>query len=411
MIDNKIFFSDISANINISFADLIKDLKSIKLYHKFCKQPSFYQYFLRIILAAICDRQIVLLDSDFSDAEIKNMAGVGKDEINAAENIIIPAFNSIDDVLHRIKLAENFEIVLFTSGTTGLPKKVSHTYSSIARHVKCSEKHSDDIWGFAYNPTHMAGLQVFFQALMNKNTIVRLFGLDRNDILKSIKDKKITHISATPTFYRLLLPLNEKLECVKNLTSGGERFDEKTLTSLKNSFCNAKITNVYASTEAGTLFASDGNSFTLKESIKPFVKIENGELLLHKSILGKSENFTGDWYNTGDLVEIISEDPLAFRFLSRKNEMINVGGYKVNPEEVEDNLRSISGIANARVYGKKNNILGNIVCAEIILKDPSLGEKFIRGELKKSLQEFKIPRIMKFVENIEFTKTGKTARK
>lgn len=79
-------------------------------------------------------------------------------------------------------------MTLFTSGTTGLPKSVSHSFASITRQVKKSERHINDIWGFAFNPTHMAGLQVFFQALLNKNSIIRLFGLDTKEIIREIKN-------------------------------------------------------------------------------------------------------------------------------------------------------------------------------------------------------------------------------
>lgn len=87
------------------------------------------------------------------------------------------------------------------------------------------------------------------------------------------------------------------------------------------------MTNVYASTEAGTLFASAGNEFVIKEEMKNLVRVENGELLIHSSLLGKSSlvDVDGDWYHTGDIIEIVHDIPLIFHFLSRKNEMINVG--------------------------------------------------------------------------------------
>ena len=120
---------------------------------------------------------------------------------------------------------------------------------------------------------------------------------------------------------------------------------------------------------------------------------------------------SGEWYNTGDCVEIISENPLSFKFLSRKNEIINVGGYNVNPNEVEQALMEIDGIRAARVFAKKNSILGNIICAEVVSESGELDETSIRKRLSNRLQAFKIPRIIKFVETLKSTNTGKLSRK
>ncbi len=98
-------------------------------------------------------------------------------------------------------ISDDWKVTLYTSGTTGIPKKVTHNFNSITRFVKISERNTNSIWGFAYNPTHMAGIQVFFQALLNGNAIVRLFGLSANEIHREINENFITHISATPTFY------------------------------------------------------------------------------------------------------------------------------------------------------------------------------------------------------------------
>lgn len=256
----------------------------------------------------------------------------------------------------------------------------------------------------------MAGVQVFFQALMNGNTMVRLFGMGKDDIFKAIEQYKITHISATPTFYRLLLPSDKAFEIVERITSGGEKFDTKTIEQLSRLFPRAKITNVYASTEAGTLFASVGDVFSIKPEVAELVKFENNELHIHKKLMGTTEFSLEEWYHTGDLVEIISNHPLQFHFLSRKNEMINVGGNKVNPAEVEETLRNIDGIKDTRVFAKNNSVLGNIICCEIVRENEMLDEPKIRSYLQKNLQEYKIPRIMKFVDELATTLTGKIKR-
>ena len=90
--------------------------------------------------------------------------------------------------------------------------------------------------------------------------------------------------------------------------------------------------------------------------------------------------------------------------------MINVGGYKVNPTEVEDVIRKFQGIKDVFIYAKSNRILGHIICCDIVRSDDSLTEKNIREFLQDRLQEFKIPRLIKFVSELQTTRTGKMAR-
>jgi acyl-CoA synthetase (AMP-forming)/AMP-acid ligase II len=257
----------------------------------------------------------------------------------------------------------------------------------------------------------MAGIQVFFQAILNGNTIIRLFGLSKDDIFNLVNQYSITNISATPTFYRLLLPHEKQYFSVLKITSGGEQFDSKTLSNISAIFPNAKIYNIYASTEAGTLFAAKDNCFEINNNIVKYIKILDNELYIHNSLMGEYvDNSNCEWYATGDIVEIISTLPLQFVFKSRKSDMINVGGYKVNPNEVEDIIRSIDGIVDVMVYSKKNSVLGNIILCDVVTSDLLIRESTIRNFLKEKLQEYKIPRVIRFVNELEITRTGKIKR-
>lgn len=410
-----LFYKDIKTRREVSYLQLFDDICNQKIYNSYCVSSDYYVVLHRIVLSIVLGKEIVLLDEDFSEEEIYRLINTTDIEKNAEPilniNDLIPDFDSFIEKIRRPE--DSWKITLFTSGTTGLPKRVSHNFSTISRSVKTSEKHQSDVWGFAYNPTHMAGIQVFFQALLNLNPIIRLFRLNNTEVFDEIAKNNITHISATPTFYRLLMPSDNICNSVCNITSGGEKFDSSTTTLLKAVFPNARITNVYASTEAGSLFASDGDLFFLKSDIKDLIMIQNNELLLHKSLMGASESLRlidNTWYATGDLVDVISTVPIHFRFLSRKNEMINVGGYKVNPHEIEDELRKIEGITEVRVYSKPNSILGNIIIAEVVKSNASVTEPEIRILLQSKLQEYKIPRIFKFVDTIQTTRTGKIQR-
>ena len=408
-----LFFRDASNNTTVTWDDLIRDIVNTKTYNQFCFKTDFYEILKHIIVSLLCHEEIILLDNDFTKEELISLTG-SADVACHEKSIEKKNFLNIkskDDLLQKLQPPiKNWSITMFTSGTTGLPKKVSHSFQSITRFVRVSEKNISNVWGFAYNPTHIAGTQVFFQALLNGNAIVRLFGLSKNEVYREIEDFGITNISATPTFYRLMMPTDKAYPSVVRITSGGEKFDEKATRQLTKIFPNAKVTNVYASTEAGTLFASDGDIFSIKPEMAAMVKIENDELLVHNSLMGMSEIKHGEWYKTGDLIKIISKDPLKFIFISRKNEMINVGGYKVNPHEVEETIRSMQGIKDVCVFAKRNSVLGNIICCDIVKTDESLDEPTIRTYLQERLQEFKIPRMLKFVKELSMTRTGKIKR-
>ena len=410
---NELFYIDKLTDISVTYKQLVDDICETKDYGVFCKSDNYYVVFKNIIISLILGKEIILFDSDFSENEVSTL--IGNIDIHKTEKLPVGCFSniSVENLIQKIQNnSKNWSLEIFTSGTTGVPKKIRHNFESLTRQIKISASYKDNVWGFAYNPTHMAGLQVFFQALLNKNTMIRLFQLSKDNIIDQIKKQAITNISATPTFYRLLLPCSETFSFVQRITLGGEKLSNNVLVQLKVIFPNAIITNVYASTEAGALFASNGEFFEVKEYLKDFVMIENGELLIHKSLMSSSVDsmLKGEWYHTGDLVEIKETIPvLKFRFISRKNEMINIGGYKVNPSEVEDIICQNEKVISAQVFAKENSVLGSILCAKIVSNN-DLTEVEVRQYLKGKLQEFKIPRIINFVSKIETTRTGKIQR-
>ncbi len=406
------FLRDIYKNKTTQWDELIHDLNDTTKYNPYCKTDDLYEVFRHIIYSMLAGKEVILLDSDFSKEELRNLTGnIQYDNFDEMTESLQIRINNKDDLIKKLSYtSNNWKITLFTSGTTGVPKQVTHNFQSISRFVKYSAKTTGNVWGFAYNPTHMAGVQVFLQAILNGNSIVRLFGCTPAEILSEIKNHGITHVSATPTFYRLLLPVKDIFPSVIRITFGGEKFAGKTAEQLQKLFPNATITNIYATTEAGTLFASRNDIFTTKPGYEQKVRIIDNELLIHESMTGITNIDSDGWYHTGDIVEIVSNNPLSFRFVNRKSEMINTGGYKVNPLEVEDAIRSFSGIRDVRVFPKKNSVLGNIICCEIAVIDNRINESDIRKYLQTKLQEFKIPRVIKFTNELPTTRTGKIKR-
>lgn len=391
------------------YAKLLEQAGSASTYLPVMRTHSLYEHFLNMLVALTAGKPLILIDSDMSEQEL---AGLSVDMVNVPRDIPVKIWDNWEAFRNAV-LNSLSEITIFTSGTTGQPKKVVHTVQTLTRSVRVSDRHADDVWLFAYNPTHMAGLQVFFQAFANQNTLVNAFNMSRDIVFNLIASHQVTHISATPTFYRLLLPADKHFDSVRRVTLGGEKSGQSLYENVLKLFPLAKLNNIYASTEAGSLFAAKGENFQIPENIRDKCKIEGGELLIHKSLLGKSDSFVyqDDYYHTGDVVEWVDAAKGLFRFVSRKNELINVGGYKVNPNEVEEAICRMEGVEQAHVYGKSNSILGNMLYAEIVKQPESpLGEMDIRKGLVGTLQDFKIPRKITFVEHLSLTRTGKLKR-
>jgi len=392
-----------------TYSDLLNSLNSSSKYYQLYKTADIYAYFVNLIQALIANKPLVLLDSDLNHSEID---GVDESLVNVADDMKHPVYENMEDVVTALQHSTS-EITIFTSGTTGQPKKVVHTVSTLTRSVRIGDKYKGQIWAYAYNPTHMAGLQVFFQTFENLNTLINVFNKQRSEVYKLIDKYQVTHISATPTFYRLLLPYEKPYNSVVRVTLGGEKSDQQLYDNIVKIFPLSKINNVYASTEAGSLFATKGDCFQIPEKIRNMFAVVDDELLIHKSLLGRSDSFKfeGDYYHSGDLIEWVDKEQGLFRFKSRKNELINVGGYKVNPGEVENVLLAIEGVKQVLVYGKANSVLGNVLCADIQLDEGStLTNVDIKKSLASQLQDFKIPRRIKFVEEFELTRTGKLKR-
>jgi acyl-CoA synthetase (AMP-forming)/AMP-acid ligase II len=102
--------------------------------------------------------------------------------------------------------------------------------------------------------------------------------------------------------------------------------------------------------------------------------------------------FTADgWFNTGDKVEVDGE---YFRILGRQSDIINVGGQKVYPAQVESVVQEMPEVAEVAVYGERNAIMGQIPCAAIRLRqarDPGEFRRDLRKFCRHRLQEFQIP--------------------
>jgi acyl-coenzyme A synthetase/AMP-(fatty) acid ligase len=410
-IDDKPWFVDEISKKSTSYHEFLQ-MVNLPLDHLFDCLPGNAEGFLVILTKALAiGADLAINEFEAGRCLLRETLCIRDEKCygdNSANQIV-----SHEVLVERI-ISSKARLTLATSGTTGQPKRVTHQINTLLRQVRLGDKYNDNVWGFAYNPSHIAGLQVFFQALLNKNTTINLFQHPRDVVLEAIENHKITHISATPTFYRLIVPGEKKLESVSHITLGGEKSDYRIIENIKKVFPKSKIFNVYASTEAGSIFATNGSSFSIPETLADKVKVENLEVYIHRSILGESMDIKtdGEWYATGDLVEWVDDAKKSFRFVSRRNEMINIGGYKVNPTKVEDVIYSVGFVKQVSVYGKVNSVLGHVLVADVVLNEGAeCTEQLLIKFISKMLYAHEVPRRVYFMDSITINLNGKISRR
>ena len=392
-------------------------------WHPWLRPATPGEAVLGVLCALVAGCELTLVDADFS-AEEALSAGATPERL--ARSVRVPGrrFDTAAAMVAALRKdlaaegkgrAGGFRLTLFTSGSTGLPKQVTHGLAALARMVRLGQHHADDVWGLAYNPTHIAGVQVVLQAFFNGNPLVQLFGHPPESVVRVLGPEGITHLSATPSFYRLLAGGGESggSNRVRSLTLGGERCDDVLRARLAAIFPSARIRNIYASTEAGTLFVADGEDFSASPELSGKVRIEDGQLFLAADLLGTFDGgadvVKDGWYATGDTVVVTGENPLRWRITGREREWVNVGGHKVNPAEVEAVILTYPGVVEARVYGRANSVLGQILVAELVAEHAP-DEAELRSYLTERLQAAKVPRLIKAVAAIERGRTGKMKR-
>lgn len=337
---------------------------------------------------------------------------------------------TIDDALTNEGAAQDTRATKWlipTSGTTSTPKLVIHSFESLGRTALAGCKITDpaQVWAMLYDITRFAGYQVFLQAALSGHTLA-FAGLDTpmDQRVLFFARHGVTHISATPTLWRkiLMCPASAALS-PQQITLGGEAADQATLSSLVAKYPQARVTHIFASTEAGVgLAVSDGRAgFPLSYVEKPFngVEIRLTDGRLHVRAATRPSGYAGKapladkdgWIDTGDLVHLNDD---RFFITGRESGIINVGGDKVVPELVRDALLACDIVHEAVVYGKKSPFTGALVAADVVLTGPidkADARKIIDGFLSQRLTAPQRPRLLRFVPEIKANATGKVAAK
>ncbi len=300
---------------------------------------------------------------------------------------------------------------LETSGTTGTPRSVAYSPEQLSRRIKTGDLYQNNVWGLTYSVSKFAGMQVLLQAITNRNSLINLVASENSQIANAIDDFEITHLSATPTYFRMLLRNKTTFRKVRQVTCGGEPLDEATLSLISFAFPGARFTNIYATTETGVLLKSRSTWFEIPDNMQDKIKIEANHLLVHSSLLGDFVGKPDEFYDTGDVVDVAAEKPNRFVFSGRTQDFVNVGGETVNLQQVERSLISLPEIIEAKVFSRKNSVTGRIIGCEVMLgENGSFDPLSIRRRLLELLPTHAVPMIINETKSIVRNKSGKKVR-
>lgn len=312
-------------------------------------------------------------------------------------------------------LAHAFQsnLVIYSSGTSGPPKPIAHPVANLLsqyNYQRTSDKQL--VWGLTFEAYRMSGIQVLLNAFTNGQVVVcSNTAASLESRVESYVTEQVSAISATPSFFRVLMSVpdfqNLKL---KQITLGGEIVDQKIIDDLRALFPESRITHIYASTEIGFGFSvSDMLSgfprdyFERKFERFKLVDID-GELAVE--FISSQKGSAQEVFFTGDLICLTDS---RVQFSGRRTNIVNVGGNKVNPEEVEQAISKIDDVVGVRVFGIPSSRLGEILTAEVVTKGNLTGQE-VRIRLKGMLPPYKIPANVEVVKEIKLNSSGKISR-
>ena len=327
-----------------------------------------------------------------------------------------PEYQALCEVRHRVTFSEDGEwghesreavpshpllrvaresgeggLVLFSSGTEGRPKAVLHDLGRLLLKYQKPLKAKRTLLFLVFD--HIAGLDTLLYTLCAGGTCVIENTRRPENVCRVIAARSVEVLATTPSFLGLLLASEayepHDLSSLEVIAYGSETMPAHTLARLARVVPSAHLVQKYGTTELGSPSSRtrDGETLFLRiDRDDVQTKVVDGVLFVKTpaamlGYLNAPSPFDEEgWFNTGDMVEV---DGDWIRFLGRRSEVINVGGEKVHPLEVEDVLLQMPNIATASVVGERNALLGQIVVAHLTTKAPQ-----VLVELKREVREF-----------------------
>ena len=315
--------------------------------------------------------------------------------------------NDLFKIIHRKEVPG---LVLFTSGSSGEPKGALHDFSKLLTkfHVKRNALLTINFLLF----DHWGGLNTLFHILSNGGTVVVLENRNPDYVCELIEKYKAELLPTSPTFLNMLVLSRayerHSIESLKVISYGAEPMPESLLKHLNTLFPKIKLQQTYGLIELGVMRSQsqDNGSLWVKIGGEGYqTRVVDGILHIKSDsamlgYLNANSPFTDDgWFITGDSVEFDGE---YFKILGRKSEMINVGGEKVFPQEVENVILEMPDVLDVVVYSETNAITGKIVCAKITYNGNETKTEIVKKVktlCRRKLESFKVPVKIELVDS------------
>jgi acyl-coenzyme A synthetase/AMP-(fatty) acid ligase len=314
-------------------------------------------------------------------------------------------------------------LILFSSGSTGESKAAVHDMVRLLEKFKQRRPSMRTITFLLHD--HIGGVNTMLHTLSNGGCLITVQERNPDTVLETVEKYKAELLPTSPTFLNLVLMSEaykrHDLSSLKTISYGTEPMSEFTLRRLHELFPKVNLQQTYGLSELGILRSKsrDAASLWVRIGGEGFEsRVVDGTLHIkaRSAMLGylnAPSPFTEDgWFNTGDAVEVDGE---YVRILGRKSEIINVGGEKLYPAEVESVIEELPSVAQAVVYGEKNVITGNIVCADITSTASELDHKELISSIKQHcrerLERYKVPVKIKIVAESQYTDRFKKSRR
>jgi acyl-coenzyme A synthetase/AMP-(fatty) acid ligase len=384
-------------------------------------------------------RRIVLCPADVASAHLPGVMATAEidavvgdraaAELGAA--VFVPASASVIPGAPKREPLHETEWILLTSGTTGVPKLVRHTLATLTgaktgAMATASTLGHGAVWSTFYDMRRYGGLQIFLRAMLGGGSMVLSSPLEPvGEFLARAGARAVSHISGTPSHWRrALMSAASGRIAPRYVRLSGEISDQAILDHLRATFPDADIAHAFASTEAGLAFdVKDGRSgfpasyLGRRGDVEMRVtdnclQIRSGRNALGYLGAGAPELFdAAGFVDTGDIVEL---DDGRFHFVGRRGGVINIGGQKVHPEEIEAVINRQPGVQMSLVRSRKSPITGAIVVADVVLSEEHAPLDALRMEIlaacRDTLARYKVPASIRFVSTIEVAASGKLAR-
>lgn len=374
-------------------------------------------------------RRIALAPPDLAPAHLDAaIAQAGTDTLITDDpapraDVRVLAFGSgLVPRLNRPQAACDTEWVLFTSGTTGAPKLVSHTLPGLTGPINAAS--SGAVWSTFYDVRRYGGLQILLRALLGGGSMVLSDAAEGvGAFLARAGAAGVTHISGTPSHWRRALISGQAARISPAYVRlSGEVADQAVLDRLRAAYPAARVAHAFASTEAGVAFdVTDGlagfPAAWVGASAPAELRVASDTLRIRsartaKGYLGAAPALADadGFVDTGDIVALVGD---RYHFLGRVGGVINVGGQKVYPEEVEAALSTHPAVLAARVRGRQSPITGAIVSADVVVDGVADGalRDAIRAACRARLAPYKVPALLRIVPVLDVLPSGKLARR